>query len=801
MAFANQAAIAIENARLFESLQQSEAHFRALIENAAEGVAILDENANFRYLVHKDQPLTGYTYDETINQSAFIHIHPDDQPQLAAAFREGIQKPGAIITVEYRLQRKDGIWSHYEVTGHNLLDDPHVQGVVINYRDITARKLAEVALKESEERYRTIFQSAGVALWEDDYTALFAAIANLKAEGVVDFKAYLAEHPEFLISAAEAIRVLDVNDAAVKLMGAEDKSELLGSLARIFHGPPSQSFVDEIVSFAEGKKQFEHEVSILDLRGEPREQWITITLPENEGFDRVLVSTLDITERKRMESALQESQSRLEAIINTAINAIITIDESQCIVLFNPSAEKVFRYTAEQVLGQPLHLLVPERFRNIHEGLVAGYGRTNVSQRSYGMLDHLFGLRSNGEEFPMEAYISQSVVRGKKYYTVILQDVTDRKRAESALRNRATELESLVAVSTSLRASSTVAEMIPIVIREATRVAHAANGSIFLLEQSSGDLVSRGWYSAENDSFTQLDEENAVRHTIYEGVTGYVARTGQIYSTDHMQEDPLPVFLSGEAERLAGITSGLSLPLRAHDSIVGVLHVALREKRLFTETEIRLLTAIAEMAGNALQRASLLEKTLQQAKDLSDAYDNTLAGWARALELRDELTEGHTRRVTALTVKLSQAMGIPSDDLVQIQRGAILHDIGKMGIPDEILLKRGPLSFEEAAVMRRHPQFAFEMLYPIAFLRPALDIPYCHHEKWDGSGYPRGLKGDEIPLAARIFAVADVWDAITSDRPYRGAWPRNKALEYMRSESGKYFDPRVLEVFFSIEGK
>jgi PAS domain S-box-containing protein len=687
------------------------------------------------------------------------------------------------------------------VTGHNLIQDPHIQGVVVNYRDITARKLAEAALKESEERYRTIFQSAGVALWEDDYTALFDAIAGLKAEGVTDFRTYLADHPEFLTRAAEAIRVLDVNDAAVKMMGAADKSELLGPLARIFKGPPSQSFIDEIVAFAEGKKQFESEVSTHNLSGERREQLITITLPEHAGFDRVLVSALDITERKRMEAALQESQSRLEAIINNAINAIITIDENQQIVLFNPAAEKVFDFPASQVMGEQLSILMPERFRDTHDFHVFSFGNTGVSNRDHGMLDSLYGLRSNGEEFPMEAYISQSVVNDKKYFTVILQDITERRRAEDAVRQRAAELESLVAVSTSLRAASTVAEMIPVVIREAANVTRAANGTIFLLEPSSGDLVSRGWYSAESDSFIQLSDEQVVRHTIYEGITGYVTRTGQVYSTDHMHEDPLPVFVLGEAERLVGMNSGISLPLRAHDSIVGVLHVAMREKRTFTDTEVRLLTAIAEMAGNALQRASLLEKTLHQAEELAAAYDNTLAGWARALELRDELTEGHTRRVTALTIQLSHAMGISPEDLVQIQRGAILHDIGKMGIPDQILLKRGPLTLEESVVMRRHPQFAYEMLYPIAFLRPALEIPYCHHEKWDGTGYPRGIKGDEIPLAARIFAVADVWDAITSDRPYRPAWSREKAIDYMRSESGKYFDPRVLKIFLSLDTK
>lgn len=799
LALADQVAVAIDNARLYKRLEQSEAHFRALIENAAEGVAILDEEGKFRYLTVKEQSLTGYNYEETIGQSAFRYVHPDDLPHMIAAFKDNMDKPGAIVTLEYRLLRKDGTWGYYEVTGHNMLHDPNIAGVVINYRDITVRKLTEAALKESEERYRTIFQSAGVPLWEDDYSQLMEAIDQLKSEGVVDFKAYIAGHPEFLIKAAEAIRVLDVNDAAVKLMAARDKSELLGSLARIFSGTPSQTFADEVAAIAEGMTQYEHEAYIFTLQGERRDQWITITLPEQAGFDRVLVSTVDITERKKMEAALQESQSRLEAIINTAINAIITTDDQQRIILFNPAAEKVFGYSAAQIIGQPLNALVPERYRNVHNLHIQAFGQSGISSRTHGVLDVVSGLRSNGDEFPMEAYISQSVVHEQKYFTVILQDVTERRHAEEALLRRASELESLVELSTSLRAASTVAEMIPIAIREAAKVVRAANGSIFLMEQASGELVSRGWYSAETDSFIQVGEEKATRHTLYEGVTGYVARTGQIFSTDHMHEDPLPVFVAGENERLQGMNSGISLPLRAHDSIVGVLHVALREKRSFTDTEISLLTAIAEMVGNALQRAALIEKTLLQTEELAAAYDNTLAGWARALELRDELTEGHTRRVTALTIRLAQAMGIPPAEIVQIQRGAILHDIGKMGIPDEILLKRGPLTLEESVVMRRHPQSAFDMLYPIAFLRPALEIPYCHHEKWDGTGYPRGLKGDEIPLAARIFAVADVWDAITSDRPYRAAWPRQKALDYMRSESGQYFDPHILETFFSLE--
>jgi HD-GYP domain-containing protein (c-di-GMP phosphodiesterase class II) len=191
---------------------------------------------------------------------------------------------------------------------------------------------------------------------------------------------------------------------------------------------------------------------------------------------------------------------------------------------------------------------------------------------------------------------------------------------------------------------------------------------------------------------------------------------------------------------------------------------------------------------------------MQRSKlELELAYDATIEGWSRALDLRDEETEGHTRRVTDFTIWLARGMGLSEADIVHIRRGALLHDIGKMGIPDSILLKPDELSDEEWKKMKAHPQFAYEMLSPITYLKPALDIPHYHHEKWDGTGYPHGLKGEQIPLAARIFALADVWDALTSDRPYRSAWPPDKAYEYIHEHSGTHFDPRVVEAFLSMK--
>jgi PAS domain S-box-containing protein/putative nucleotidyltransferase with HDIG domain len=193
------------------------------------------------------------------------------------------------------------------------------------------------------------------------------------------------------------------------------------------------------------------------------------------------------------------------------------------------------------------------------------------------------------------------------------------------------------------------------------------------------------------------------------------------------------------------------------------------------------------------------EEELHEAHlELADAYDATIEGWSRALDLRDKETEGHTKRVTEMTIILARALGVYGEDLVQIRRGALLHDIGKMGIPDHILLKPGPLTTEEWKTMRRHPEYAYEMLYPVVYLRPALDIPISHHERWDGTGYPKGLKGEEIPIAARIFSVVDVWDALCSDRPYRKGSELTDVINYIKEHSGIFFDPRIVDVFIDL---
>jgi len=247
-----------------------------------------------------------------------------------------------------------------------------------------------------------------------------------------------------------------------------------------------------------------------------------------------------------------------------------------------------------------------------------------------------------------------------------------------------------------------------------------------------------------------------------------------------------------------GLVSYLALPLIAKGEAKGVLELFSREESGIDEEWLNFMEALAADAAMAIDHAELFGNLQQSNEELKAAYDATILGWSKALELRDKETQGHSERVVELTVRLAQRLGVWEGDLPALRRGAILHDIGKMGVPDSILLSPGPLSTEEWEIMSRHPEFAYQMLSPIPFLRNSLDIPYCHHERWDGSGYPRGLKGEEIPLAARIFSVVDVWDALISDRPYRYAWSFDKAQDYIKVNNGDLFDPRIVDVFLKM---
>jgi GAF domain-containing protein len=306
-----------------------------------------------------------------------------------------------------------------------------------------------------------------------------------------------------------------------------------------------------------------------------------------------------------------------------------------------------------------------------------------------------------------------------------------------------------------------------------------------------------GMYPAGNRNVSSRDWVSNRPLRLGESMAGKAALERQLVNIDDIDSHP---GLS-EREHLFsnhGFSSYFAIPLISKGELKGVMEVLHRTPFVPDKDWIAFLYTLGNQATIAIDNASMFDNLQRSNLELSLAYETTLEGWAKALEMRDMETEGHSQRVTDLTLRLGRAMDINETTLVHVRRGALLHDIGKMGIPDSILLKPAALSEEEWDIMKRHPVYAYELMAPIAYLRPSVDIPYCHHEKWDGSGYPRGLKGEQIPLAARVFAVVDVWDALLSDRPYRPVWQRQEVLEYIRAQSGSHFDPQVVEAFFKL---
>jgi len=361
---------------------------------------------------------------------------------------------------------------------------------------------------------------------------------------------------------------------------------------------------------------------------------------------------------------------------------------------------------------------------------------------------------------------------------------------ELTQRIPATELSTLLKVSSSLASTMELAEVLQIAIESVTNLLGIGTGAIYTLE---GETLILG--ATTPPLPPQFPEELRIAHLAeHPHIKQTIDTKAPVYLEDAMSASLTP------AERVIvesrNLISILYFPLLLKDSVIGIFIVGTTDKsREFTASEIDLCHVLSFEVSLAITNAQLYETAQRAIMDISQAYDATLEGWSRMLDMRDHITDEHTRRVSELTISLANRIGFPRSEIGHIRRGALLHDIGKMGIPDAILLKPAPLTEAEWAIMQTHPEKAYQILSKIEYLARAIEIPYCHHEKWDGTGYPRGLKGEEIPLSARIFAVVDVYDALTSDRPYRKAWEKNEALKYIKQQSGKHFFPDAAKCF------
>jgi putative nucleotidyltransferase with HDIG domain len=383
--------------------------------------------------------------------------------------------------------------------------------------------------------------------------------------------------------------------------------------------------------------------------------------------------------------------------------------------------------------------------------------------------------------------------------SLILRDLTQISSSINTIKQSVTgfvdtrqrQVGALVGVGSAINSSLGLNRVLETVMDTLIALMNAERGFL-MLSEPTGELKIRIARGIDN---VNLNEDAFV---ISKTVVRRVSESGEAVLTTNAQEDPrFGEQLSVAAYHLLSI---LCAPLKIKDELIGVIYVDNRAHTgIFNTDDLGMISAFANQAAVAIDNARLFDDLQESNAELEIAYQATLEGWVRALDMRDKETEGHTQRVTTLTQRLALSMGVDEDALLHITRGALLHDIGKMAIPDGILLKPGELTPEERLLIQKHPVYAYQMLSPIKFLLPALDIPYCHHEKWNGSGYPRGLKGDAIPFAARIFSVVDVWDALVSDRPYRKGLDPAYVKKSILEQSGSHFDPCVVDAFFALE--
>ncbi|MCM2265889.1 MAG: PAS domain S-box protein [Desulfuromonadales bacterium] len=521
------------------------------------------------------------------------------------------------------------------------------------------------------------------------------------------------------------------------------------------------------------------------------------------GDEKVIQCNIrDISDRKRAEAALlAKDETRLSLIENLEthwllienlpVGVVIHAPDTQ-IVLCNPEAVQLLGRSSNQLLGKDAN--DPDWHFVREDGTrmpVAEYPVNQVIATGRLLKNFVMGVArgSDGEHtwVLVNAYPEFDRDRRLRQVVVTFADISDIKCADERIRRHLEHLTALVEIDRAINFSFDLNLSLTTLLTHVIVQLGVDAADVLLLNPTTQTLeyvAGRGFHSKVIEHAHQ---------PLGEGYAGRAAQERRIVHVPDLAKEQdgflRRVVLAGE-----NFASYHGVPLVAKGQVVGVLEIFHRTRLVRDEGWLDFLKALAAQAAIAIDNVTLFDNLQRSNSELFQAYDATIEGWSRALELRDDETEGHTQRVAALTVKLARLFGLSDAELVQVRWGALLHDIGKMGIPDGILRKHDTLTEAEWVVMKKHTVYAYEMLSPIRYLRAALDIPYAHHEKWDGTGYPLGLKGEQIPLVARIFAVVDVWDALRSDRRYRASWSVEKVREHLRSLAGTHFDPHVVEV-------
>lgn len=492
--------------------------------------------------------------------------------------------------------------------------------------------------------------------------------------------------------------------------------------------------------------------------------------------------------RERAEQALAQSETLHRALAESAQDLIFTVGRDGAVRYINRAGARGLGGSPETLAGRALEEIFPPGLREDHRqhleavftsGQPASFTGRVTTPKGNRWLDTVLTPLGEGPGEP-------AAVLG------VSRDVTERKRAEERVDLQVKRLSALHTIDTAITSSLDLGLTLDVLLTHVTSQLGVDAAAVLLFNPHSLLLE----HAADRGFRAETVKSSRLR--LGDGYAGRIALDREAVLVPDIREAAEP-FVRFSLLQEEDFVAYAGVPLVARGEVKGIMEIYHRAPLDPDPEWMRFLEALGTEGAIAIDNAALYSQLQRSNAELTLAYDATLEGWGRALELRDEETEGHTERVTEMTLRLARTMGMGEADLVHVRRGSFLHDIGKIGIPDRILLKPEPLSEEEWEVMRQHPAYAFRLLRPIRFLRPALDIPYCHHERWDGQGYPRRLRGEQIPLAARIFSVVDVWDALTSNRPYHRALVKEEAHDYVRAQAGTQFDPAVVEAFLGLE--
>jgi PAS domain S-box-containing protein/putative nucleotidyltransferase with HDIG domain len=773
--------VALHHHSVEQRLRESEHRFRGLVDGVPVGLYrtnpvghILDANPALVRML-------GYSSREALlgtNANAiFVDPAERQQQQTDLASASGAQ------VFEIRLRRQDGtsIWVKDSV--HAVCDEA---GQVLynegSLEDITERKEAHQAVAASEEHHRRL-----VELSPD---AIFVETGG---------------------------RFAYINPAGLRLLGASSPDEILGrDVLELAHPHYRSLLMNRLnrlnverreVLPVEGKylrldgSTVDVELAAIPFvyQGQPGAQVIMHSISERKQRERELEAIVTVA------NALRAAATR-DQMLPIILDQVIALVGAQAALITqpNPATMEVTGVLGRAAWSSWTALRMPkidgEAWDFMSSSEAAIFSDALRDPRFYH-----FARAGEGWSVACAPLRAEAATIGALWvgrHTKItpadlrlltaISDMAANAMHRAALheqtRDRLAHLDALHAIDMAISSSLDLRITLDVLLDQVTTQLHVDAADILLLRPQTRMLemaAGRGFRSPA---------AHKIQLKVGQSFAGQAALQRQTVACADLRTEAAQSQYGGADSLLAeGFVSVYCVPLIAKGTVLGVLEVFRRSHLAPDQEWLDFLGALAKQAAIAVDNATLFENLERSHAELALAYDSTLEGWSRALDLRDRETEGHTRRVATIAVSLARAMNVPDADLVHIRRGALLHDIGKMGIPDGILLKPGPLTSEEWAVMRRHPEYAYELLSPVNFLRPALDVPYAHHEKWDGTGYPRGLKGAEIPLAARIFAVVDVWDALISDRPYRPAWPADKARAYIAEQAGRHFDPVVAQ--------